>query len=122
MKEERREKRIKEESEVTITVVTGVKKCSTGKVIYNISKDISTSGAKIQSNIFLPMDTLLKIDFKLKNLQQMITAMGKVKWIKIIYEDECYDAGVAFVNTPKEAIQKLSDYISWKLKCKGNIP
>jgi len=122
MKEERREKRIKEESEVTITVVTGVKKCSTGKVIYNISKDISTSGAKIQSNIFLPMDTLLKIDFKLKNLQQMITAMGKVKWIKIIYEDECYDAGVAFVNTPKEAIQKLSDYISWKLKCKSNIP
>jgi 23S rRNA-/tRNA-specific pseudouridylate synthase len=122
MKEERREKRIKEESEVTITVVTGVKKCSTGKVIYNISKDISASGAKIQSNIFLPMDTLLKIDFKLKNLQQMITAMGKVKWIKIIYEDECYDAGVAFVNTPKEAIQKLSDYISWKLKCKSNIP
>jgi 23S rRNA-/tRNA-specific pseudouridylate synthase len=122
MKEERREKRLKEESEVTITVVTGVKKCSTGKVIYNISKDISASGAKIQSNIFLPMDTLLKIDFKLKNLQQMITAMGKVKWIKIIYEDECYDAGVAFVNTPKEAIQKLSEYISWKHKCKSNMP
>jgi 23S rRNA-/tRNA-specific pseudouridylate synthase len=122
MKEERREKRLKEESEVTITVVSGVKKCSTGKVIYNISKDISASGAKIQSNIFLPMDTLLKIDFKLKNLQQMITAMGKVKWIKIIYEDECYDAGVAFVNTPKEAIQELSDYISWKQKNKSNMP
>lgn len=122
MKEERREKRLKEESEVTITVVSGVKKCSTGKVIYNVSKDISASGAKIQSNIFLPMDTLLKIDFKLKNLQQMITAMGKVKWIKIIYEDECYDAGVAFVNTPKEAIQELSDYISWKQKNKSNMP
>lgn len=122
MKEERREKRLKEESEITITVVTGVKKCSTGKVIYNFSKDISASGAKIQSNIFLPVDTLLKIDFKLKNLQQMITAMGKVKWIKIIYEDECYDAGVAFVNTPKEAIQELSDYISWKQKSKSNMP
>jgi 23S rRNA-/tRNA-specific pseudouridylate synthase len=122
MKEERREKRLKEESEIIITVVAGGKKYSKEKVIYNISKDLSASGAKIQSNIFLPMDTLLKIDFKLKNLQQMITAMGKVKWIKIIYEDECYDAGVAFVNTPKEAIQKLSDYISWKLKCKSNIP
>jgi hypothetical protein len=52
----------------------------------------------------------------------MITAMGKVKWIKIICEDEAYDAGVEFVNTPKEAIQKMSDYISWKQKLKDNKP
>jgi len=80
------------------------------------------SGAKLQSNIFLPIDTLLRIDFKLKNIQQMITAMGKVKWIKIICEDECYDAGVEFVNTPREAIQKLADYITWKQKLKGTTP
>jgi c-di-GMP-binding flagellar brake protein YcgR len=122
MDEKRRAKRLAEESEVTITIVAGGKKYPKGKVIYNSSKDISVSGAKIQSNIFLPIDTLLKIDFKLKNLQQMITAMGKVKWIKIICEDEAYDAGVEFVNTPKEAIQKMSDYISWKQKLKDNKP
>jgi hypothetical protein len=119
MDEKRRAKRIADESELTITIVAGGKKYPKGKVIYNSSKDISTTGAKIQSNIFLPIDTLLKIDFKLKNVQQMITAMGKVKWIKIICEDECYDAGVEFVNTPTEAIQKLSDYISWKQKLKS---
>jgi hypothetical protein len=119
MNEKRRANRLAEESEVTITVVAGGKKYPKEKVIYNSSKDISVSGAKIQSNIFLPIDTLLKIDFKLKNLQQMITAMGKVKWIKIICEDECYDAGVEFVNTPSEAIQKISDYISWKQKLKS---
>ena len=108
-----------EESEVTITIVAGGKKYPKEKVIYNSSKDISVSGAKIQSNIFLPIDTLLKIDFKLKDLRQMITAMGKVKWIKIICEDECYDAGVEFVNTPEEAIQKLADYIAWKQKLKS---
>ena len=124
MDEKRRAKRLVEKSEVTVTIVDGGKKYPKGKVIYNSSKDISASGAKIQSNIFLPIDTLLKIDFKLKNLQQMIAAMGKVKWIKIICEDECYDAGVEFVNTPKEAIEKLSDYISWKQKqkLKGNKP
>ena len=124
MDEKRRAKRLVEKSEVTVTIVAGGKKYPKGKVIYNSSKDISASGAKIQSNIFLPIDTLLKIDFKLKNLQQMIAAMGKVKWIKIICEDECYDAGVEFVNTPKEAIEKLSDYISWKQKqkLKGNKP
>ena len=114
MYERRRAKRIAEESEVTITIIAGGKKYPRGKVIYNSSRDISVLGARIQSNIFLPVDTLLKIDFKMKNLQQMITAMGKVKWIKVVCEDECYDGGVEFVNTPKEAIDKLSAYITWK--------
>ena len=114
MNEKRRAKRLQQESEITITIIACGKNFSKEKVIYNSSKDISASGAKIHSNIFLPIDTLMKIDFKLKNLQQMITAMGKVKWIKIICADESYDAGVEFVNTPKEAIQKLADYIMWK--------
>ena len=46
----------------------------------------------------------------------MITVMGKVKWIKIIYEDESYEAGLEFVNTPGEAIKKIENYISWKQK------
>ncbi|MBN1364815.1 MAG: PilZ domain-containing protein [Syntrophaceae bacterium] len=119
MYEKRKAERLAEEGEVTITVVPGGKKFPQSRVIYNTSKDISISGAKIQSNIFLPVDTLLKISFKLKNLEEIINAMGKVKWIKIICEDECYDAGVEFVNTPKEAVQRLSDYISWKKKLKN---
>jgi len=122
MEERRKAKRLAEENEVTITILAGGKKYPRGKVIYNTSKDISASGTKIQSNIFLPVDTLLKIDFQLKSIQQMITAMGKVKWIKIICEDECYDAGVEFANTPKEAIEKLSAYISWKHNLKGKNP
>jgi c-di-GMP-binding flagellar brake protein YcgR len=122
MDEKRRAKRLAEEGEVTITIVAGGKKYPKEKVIYNTCKDISVSGAKIQSNIFLPIDTLLKIDFRLKNLQEIIAAMGKVKRIKIICEDESYDAGVEFVNTPQEAIEKLSTYIAWKQKLKGTHP
>ncbi|MBN1470877.1 MAG: PilZ domain-containing protein [Syntrophaceae bacterium] len=114
MNEKRRANRLKEASEITITILAGGEKFSKKKVVYDSSKDISASGARIHSNIFLPIDILLRIDFKLKNLQQMITAMGKVKWIKIICEDESYEAGVEFVNTPKEAIQKIAEYISWK--------
>jgi hypothetical protein len=121
MEEKRRAKRLEEESELTITIVAGGKKFPKEKVIYNHSKNISVSGAKIQSNIFLPIDALIKMDIKLKNLQQIITAMGKVKWIKIICEDESYDAGVEFVNTPGEAIKKLADYILWKQKFMFNM-
>ena len=109
MKEKRTAPRLKKESEITITVVSGEKH---QKVIYDSSKDISLSGARIHSHILFPVDTLLRIDFTLETVRQMITVTGKVKWIKIIYRNEEYEAGVEFVNNPEEAIKKLKDYIS----------
>jgi len=116
MDENRVAPRLEEENEVTITVVSNRKNLPKEKIIYNYSEDISASGAKIRGNFLLPVDTLLMVDFTLKTLQQKIIAIGKVKWIKIIIEDESYEAGVEFVNAPIDAIKKLEDYISWKQK------
>jgi hypothetical protein len=116
MDEKRRAPRLKEDNEVTIIVVPGGKNSPKEKVIYDSSKDISVSGARIHAHILLPVNTLLRIDITLKTVHKMITVMGKVKWIKIIYDDESYGEGLEFVNTPDEAIKKLKDYISWKLK------
>jgi len=58
------------------------------------------------------------IEMTLRTIRQVITVIGKVKWIKIIYEDESYEAGVEFVNTPADAIKKLENYISWKMDYK----
>lgn len=116
MKEKRKAERLKEFNEVIIKVISEGADLAKGKDMYNYSEDVSASGAKIRGNIVLPVDTLLKIDFKLKNLENTITAIGKVKWIKIIIEDKYYEAGVEFVDTPSEAIQKINDYISWKKK------
>ncbi len=117
MEEKRKAGRLKDVNEITITVIPGGKNLPTEKTIYNYSKDISLSGTQIQSNVFLPIDTTVKMDINLKNLQQMITAMGKVKWINVIREHEAYDAGVEFINIiPREAIRKLAGYISLKQK------
>ena len=118
MEEKRIAPRLEEENEVTISVISNRKKLPKEKSTYNYSEDISASGARIKTNILLPVDTLLHIDFTLKNLQQKINAIGKVKWIKIIIDDESYEAGVEFVNAPIYAIQRLEDYISWKQKRK----
>ena len=118
MEEQRIAPRLDEENEVTITVVSNRKNLPKEKIIYNCSEDISMSGTKIRGNFLLPVDTLLMVDFTLKTLQQKIIAIGKVKWIKIIIEDESYEAGVEFVNAPIDAIKKLEDYISWKQKNK----
>ena len=116
MYEKRRAPRLKEDNEVTIIIVSGRDPLPREKVIYNSCKDFSVSGARINAHILLPIDTLIKIDITLKTVHQMITVMGKVKWIKIICNDESYEEGIEFVNTPDEAIKKLKDYISWKQK------
>ena len=119
MDERRGAQRLEEESEITITIVSGGEKPPKEKILYNYSKDISVSGARIQAHIFLPVDSLLRIEMTLKTLRQMITVLGKVKWIKVIFEDESYEAGVELFNTPSEAIKKLTEYISWKQKFKS---
>lgn len=122
MPERRKAPRLDEENEVTITVVSCGKNPPKEKVIYNRSKDVSVTGARVQANIFLPVDTLLMIEMTLKTVRQVVTVLGKVKWIKIIYGDESYEAGVEFVNTPSEAIKKLGDYVNWKIKMKDIKP
>jgi hypothetical protein len=113
MDEKRRTSRMKEESDVTITMVSEGKH---QKVICDSSKDISVYGARIHSRDLFPVDTLLEIDFATKTVHEKITALGKVKWIKVIIEDNSYEVGVEFVKTPGDAIKKLEDYISWKQK------
>ena len=82
MDERRRTPRIKEENKVTITVISGEENLPEKKINYYLSKDISTSGIRIQTNIFLPVNTQLKIEVTLKDSPQMITAFAKVIWIK----------------------------------------
>jgi len=118
MEEKRRVKRLKEFNEVTVTVISGGKNLPRGKVFYNYSEDISVLGAKIQANILLPVHSIIKMDFALKALQKQITAIGKVKWVKVIIDDEYYEAGVEFVDTPAEAMKKIKEYISKATKLK----
>ena len=62
----------------------------------------------------MPVNTFLQIDLTLKGLNETITVFGIVKWSKTIIENESFDAGVEFVDTPGETIRKFQDYISWK--------
>ena len=112
MKERRKSERLTELNEITISVISELKNISQKEMMPNYSKDISLCGARIQSNIFLPVDTLIKIDFKLKTLSKQITALGKVKWVKVLIEDQSYEEGVEFVDAPGEAMKKIKFYIS----------
>ena len=116
MDERRRFPRIKEENEVNITVVAGEKNLPEEEINDNQTEDVSVSGTKIKTHIFLPVGTILELDFISKAVNKKIIALGEVKWIKVIIEDESYEVGVEFFGKPSEAINQLGDYISWKQK------
>jgi hypothetical protein len=125
MEERRKAERLEEENEVSINISSEDtlipveewsklqepnkkdENSSKEKIPYNRSKNISVSGANIQGNILLPVDSIIKIDITLNSLEEKITTIGKVKWNKVIIENDSYEAGVEFVDTPNEAIQKL---------------
>ena len=121
MEERRRAPRMKEENEVTITVVSGENNLPKEKTIDNYTKDVSVTGTKIKTNILLPIDSLIELEFTSKGVREQINALGKVKWVKVIIEDESYESGVEFCGTPSDAIKKLGDYISWKLKARARL-
>src|SRR5271157_4669983 len=114
MEERRRAPRIKEENETTIKVVSGGKNLPEEEINDNQTKDISVCGAKIHTNILLPVNTLLELDFTSKGVHQQIKILGKVKWSKVIKENESYEIGVEFY--PSKEMEKLDDYISGQLK------
>ena len=114
MEERRRTSRMKDENEVTITDISGENNFPKERIIDDRFEDISVYGAKIKTNMLLPVDTLLELDFKSKGVLQQINLLVKIKWTKVVVENESYEMGVEFY--PSKAIEKLEDYISWKIK------
>ena len=108
MDEKRKAERLKDEKPITLTIVDVKKTPFEEKKIHSHGMDISVSGIRIHSHIFLPVDTLIIIKMTLKTLNEIISAVGKVIWIKA--EDKPYEMGVEFL-TPSRV---LADYISWK--------
>ena len=112
MDERRKTPRVKDESNVTITIFSEDKN---QKVVQDTSQDISMGGARIHSRLEFPVDSVLELGFT-SGLGEKITAVGKVKWVKVNIEDKSYELGLEFVDTTDEAIKKLKDYITWKQK------
>ena len=112
MEDRRKEERLNHENEIAVTLIDDEKTPVKGKRLNNQSLDISVSGAKIQSNTPLPVDTLIRIKIKLKKIGKRITTIGKVKWTNGLSMNKFYEAGVEFVDTSCKSILVLEEYIA----------
>ncbi len=111
MEEKRRDKRIKNESKLIFEIISCDRDLKNKKIFYTLTKDISLGGVNIRTDTFLPVDTLLKIDLPLPKMHKIISVRGKVRWIKSLYEDEVFEVGLEFVDTPHDVITSLIGHL-----------
>lgn len=111
MGEQRRAKRIKEETKVTIKLISTDKLTPDKRISYHLTKDISSTGLRIFANTFLPINSILKIELSLTKPPRLISALGKVRWVKSRYADEMFEMGIEFMDTPHENIRALKEHI-----------
>ncbi|MGP8154951.1 MAG: PilZ domain-containing protein [Smithella sp.] len=116
MEERRKSERDMGEADILLAEISE-EKTLPEKLILAISKDISMDGIGVQTAVFLPVDTELKIKVKLKEPSQLITAFAKVIWIQKDPSFELYNVGLEFFDTSSEIIKQLTDYIL----CKQNL-
>ncbi len=110
MSEKRRERRVREQALFTITLISKDIAETLPKIIHHTTEDISLTGAKIHTNVFLPVGSFLKIDLSLTSPPRMISAYAKVRWAKSVYADELFELGLEFVDTSINIIKALKEH------------
>ncbi|MGD9346817.1 MAG: PilZ domain-containing protein [Candidatus Aminicenantes bacterium] len=111
MSEKRKEKRIKDEIKVAIKLLPEEKYQHEKNVVYALTKDISSGGVKIVTDKMLPIDTLLKIELTLAKIRKLVEATARVRWVSRLYDDDVFEMGLEFVDTPAESVMLLLEYI-----------
>ena len=116
MEDKRREKRVKEENKLICEIVSDNKILKCKKIFYTLTKDISLGGVNIRTDTFLPVDTIVKMELSLSKMQKIVYLKGKVKWVKSLFDDEVFEMGLEFMDTPPNIITSLIGHLYSKGK------
>ncbi|HOJ63195.1 MAG TPA: PilZ domain-containing protein [Spirochaetota bacterium] len=86
------------------------------KVPYSsYTKDISAGGFLIRINSYIPVNSIIKLKFYIKDHDEFIPAEARVVRIQEIVKEKLYDAGIEFVIIEKKDFDLLSQYVTNKI-------
>lgn len=111
MKDRRRDIRIIEENKVVVSLMTGEVRPGTPTVYYSLTRDISTSGARIMTVAPLEAGARVRLDITLGRSRKRIRAIAQVLWVRELYGKEVFEVGLQFVGLEPNAEFTLIDHI-----------
>ena len=113
MNERRKSKRRKEGNKVEIVPIPKDKEYPGTNDVFAITDDISLYGIKVMTEPFFPIDSLLKIALSLAKTREIVTMIGRVRWIKRI-GDNLNELGIEMVDANKDNLKILFEYLITK--------
>ncbi|MBP7551828.1 MAG: PilZ domain-containing protein [Spirochaetes bacterium] len=111
MKSEKRKfTRIRETIQIKYEIID-----SSSKILQtSYTQDISAGGFLIRVNAPLPIDSILKLKFFIKDGPEFIPAEARVIRIDEIAAGKVYEAGIELINVDKKDIELLTHYVTKK--------
>ena len=109
--ERRHVQRIEQETKVAFRVMSGEEFNHRRKTAYSLTKNISLSGIMIESGAFIPVGSMLTLELNLEKNPEVITVIGQVRWIKSLFENECFALGLEFVELPTAGLNALLSHL-----------
>lgn len=109
--ERRKDPRMSEENRVLIELIPEDAPSIEKKVCYAITKDTSAGGVKVLTDILFPVDSRLKIKLSLPGSDKTFSATGKIRWGKAVEEEDKFEMGVEFLQSPPEDFLSLLEHI-----------
>jgi len=107
----RRDSRIEEENQISFSVSPEEKSPPHRKMARCLTRNISRNGAMIYTDLFLPVGSMLTLELSLGQPYDVITMVGKVRWIKSLPGDEEFEAGIEFIDIPPGGAVTLITYL-----------
>jgi Tfp pilus assembly protein PilZ len=106
MEEKRAHQRLESEEFVLVTVESSSSNPELeGKSFKCLMKDLSAGGLQITTFVEPPIGTVVHLYIAFQHPVRAFRHIGRVVWIKGNMEDETYDVGVEFTDTPRETFE-----------------
>jgi c-di-GMP-binding flagellar brake protein YcgR len=111
MKDRRRDVRLIEENKVVVSLIGGEVRPGAPTVYYSLTRDISMGGMRVMTGAPLETGARVRVDLTLGRSRKRIRTVAEVRWVRAIYADEVFEAGLQFEMLEPDAEFALMDHI-----------
>ena len=109
--EKRKEKRFREENEVFIKSATNGKDSSNSVEVNAHTFDISLGGARVCSEKFFDIGTIIRMEIELKRTGQSVRVDGEIKWFRDNEDEDVFEFGVEFLHSISHTLLSLIKHL-----------
>ena len=109
--EKRRDQRVKTENQVSFSPLPEHPDPADPILCHALTQNISLGGIKVHCRDFVAVNTPVKINLALPQSHRFLNLVGKVRWVRSLFEGESYEYGLQFEAITPQNNQHLLEHL-----------